>query len=579
MGYYMKSFFFKLFIISCVLLFFFVYVRNVSNTSVSGDPAEVALSDKYAPMTRSERKIISDLIVQTIRDGLDGKQINYPDLDAYPPKWRALKTVYTTINIGSKLRGCQGNFKQEKPFLHAIVDSAYAAAFRDSRFSKLTQKEFEDPDFNFYITVLSEKKPLSFKDEKDIIRQLVPFQYGVILTYKPENKSEKRGLFLPSVWKKNPDPKQFWQKLKKKAHIKENFFSNQFQVTYFPAETIRDLDFIQRQDEVRIQSALTAYKKLFQSDGHVQYEVNFGKEEGTDKNNLVREMGSGYGLAYTYYITHDQTLQPIVKRFLTYVQSMTVPHRNGVLISDNPDKAPAGASAFALLAILYYEQESQDTSFRQLRENIKNGLVSLFEENVGIHRSPICKATSPHYDGETWLSLVMYHIFYPEDKILSKLIPNFNKTMYDKYSDKYLYSFFHWGTQAAAHYFAKTQDPLMHDFLKKQLNIYIDTIPFQAKFSTCSYAEGLGEAALALQGRDEALYKKVLVRLENQLDAVRLLQDVLFQKDKQGKVNLNAKPYLGLFLRAPNRLKTRNDVTQHCLSALLKAQLVFRNVQ
>ena len=530
--------------------------------------------EKVGPMTRSDRQLIFDLIARTIQDGLDGKERFYPELSAYPPKWRAMKTVYTTLNIGNKLRGCRGNLNNPKPLLHAIVDSAYDAAFNDTRFEKLAQEEFDHPDFNYYISVFGEEKPMTFVNETTIIRQLKPFQQGAILTYQPENGEGKRGLFLPSVWKKNPTPEQFWEKLKKKAGLKKDFFLPQFEVRVFPAETVRNLDFVMKQDAERIRTALSAYQKLFRDDGRITYEIDFKNGTTSDKKNLVREMGSGYGLAHAYYLNHDESLRPILSRFLTYVNSITVPHQNGILVTDNPKKISAGASALALLAVLYYEQESQDTTFRQLREGLKNGLVALFEPNVGIHRSPTEAETSPYYDGETWLALVIYNRFHPEDKKLARLMPTLNQTMYDKYAHEYLYNFFHWGTQAAANYFTATKDPLMYDFLKKQLNIYIDTVAFNASHASCSYAEGLAESALALRGKDEALYQKTLERLENQLDAARLLQDA---PSKQ-KVAKDAHPFLGLFLSKPDDLKTRNDITQHCLSALMKAQRVFRDV-
>ena len=539
--------------------------------------SDPVLMDKVGPMTRSERKMISNLIVKTIQDGLDGKERSYPDLNAYPPKWRAMKTVYTTLNIGNKLRGCLGNQNNPKPLLYAIVDSAYAAAFNDPRFPKLTQEEFDNPDFNYYISVFGEEKPLTFLNEQDIIRQLKPLQQGAILIYQSENGEEKRGLFLPSVWKKNPTPEQFWEKLKKKAGLKKNFFSNQFKVLVFPAETIRNLDFVMRQDAQRIQTALTAYQMLFRPNGHITYEINFKTGKSSDKKNLVREMGSGYGLAHAYYLNHDSELQPILERFLGYISSITVPYQNGVLVADNPKKISAGASALALLAVLYYEQESQDVTFQQLRQDLKNGLIALFEPNVGIHRSPTETETSPYYDGETWLALVMYHAFHPEDKELAKLMPTLNKTMYDKYANEYLYNFFHWGTQAAANYLAKTDDPLMYDFLKKQLNIYIDTVDYRAGSSSCSYAEGLAESALALRKKDKLLYQKTLTRLEDQLEVARLLQDIPFKKQKKGEIAENMAPLLGLFLNTSDSLKTRNDITQHCLSALMKAQRVFQD--
>ena len=466
-----------------------LYHENIKNKP---SPKGADIENKVGSMSRLERKMISDLIVQTIQDGLDGKDIKYPDLKDFPAKWSEKKVVYTTLNIGDKLRGCRGNLNNKKPLLYAIIDSAYDAAFNNQRFLKLTQEEFDNPDFNFYITVMGEKKKMLFKNENDIIRKLKPLQYGLILTYETEKGLKKRGLFLPSVWKKYPDPERFWKKLKNKAKLKENFFSEKFEVDYFSAETIKDFDFIARQDALRIEKALTAYKKLFKQDGRITYQIDFENRKIDDKNNLVREMGAGYGLAYAYYITHDETLKPLLKRFLTYAETVALPDADSEVVLKDAYDIPAGASALALLAVLYYEQEAKDTSFEQFRIALKNRLLSLFEVGVGVYSNELSFKTSPYYDGETWLAFSVYNIFYPEDAEVSSLMPILNKTMYHKYSNEYLYNFFHWGSQAAAHQFAENQDELMYDYLKKQMNIYVDNIGFGVGSGSCAYAEGLG---------------------------------------------------------------------------------------
>ncbi len=568
----------KIFLIGCLtFVAFFGHLCCVKNTAFALSNKTVYI-DEIGPVSRSDQKIVSDLVKKTIQNGLNGQPVDYPDLSKYPLQLSSMKKVYITLKIGDKLLGRWGNEEQERPLLHAIVDSVYNAAFKDLRFSDLTQKELESPDFYFYVSVLSEEKDLVFQNEQDIIRQLKPFQSGLTLTYQSKDGERTKAVLLPEDWMENPDPQQFWVRLKEEAGLAGDFFSNQFKVRSFTSETIRDWDFMTQQDEKRIQMAVKAFQKLFQPDGHIQYEIDFETGEKSDLNHLVREMGSGYALSYAYYMTHDQSSVPFLIRFLNYVKNTTVPYQDGLLVADNPDWIFSGASSLALLAVLYYEQESQDTSFQQLREGLKNGLVALFEPGIGIHQSPRETKTSPYYDGETWLALTGYHIFHPEDEALAQLIPVLNQTMYDKYANEYMYQFFHWGTQAAAHQFGYNQDPLMYDFLKKQLDIYIDTIDFHAGSSSCAYAEGLGQSALALRGRDDKLYLKVLARLENQIDVVRLLQDAPFKAEKAGRLSSRTKSLLGLFLNTVNDLKTRNDVTQHCLSALLKAQQVFREV-
>ena len=100
------------------------------------------------PFSKTEREKLFDLVNRAIETGLNGEELTYPDLKAYPLKWQQNRGVYVTLNIGDRLRGCQGTKEAEKPFVYAVMDAAYRAAFQDKRFSKLTWEEYKNPDFN-----------------------------------------------------------------------------------------------------------------------------------------------------------------------------------------------------------------------------------------------------------------------------------------------------------------------------------------------------------------------------------------------------------------------------------------------
>ena len=519
---------------------------------------------KLGPFSREERKILFDLIDKTIEDGIAGKPIHYPDLKNYPEKWREKRGVYVTLNIGEKLRGCLGTQKPKKPFVHALIDAAHDAAFKDDRFDKLTMEEFKNPEFNSYISILGPIQKMSFNTEKDIIDALVPFQTGAILSYE-----EKRGLFLPSVWKKRPKPADFWSRLKRKAKIKEDFFSPNFVVEHFLSEHVRPLETTAKMDKKRIDTALSAFKHMFNKDGTITYTVNFKNGKVTVPGNTVREMGSGYGMAFAYHTLHDKSLQPLLENFLKYADSISQQEGNKAFVVDPKGKIKAGSTALGLLALLYYEKESGDTQFATLREQWKNGLLSLFERGEGISASPTDPTKSPYYEGETWLAFAVYNEFYPEDKEIDQAVSELNEIMYKRYVSEFKYNFFHWGTQAAAKQYALKKTPLMRDYLVKQISIYLNDVEIGAGSSACSYMEALGEAAPLFKG--EPLFQSIIDRIENQLEVPRLLQKKPIDRYEEGKVPENLKPYVGIFLNNYNKLETRNDITQHCLIAMLKA--------
>jgi len=536
--------------------------KNEANTQI----------DKIGPFSRAERKILFDLIDKTIEDGLAGKPIDYPDLKNYPEKWREKRGVYVTINIGEKLRGCQGTQQPEKPFIHAVIDATHRAAFSDPRFDKVTMEDFKNPEFNTYISVLGPFKEMAFKTENDIINSLVPFQTGAILSH-----GKKRGIFLPSVWKKRPSAENFWKRLKRKAKIKDDFFSPDFVIEHFLSENVRPLEKTAKMDEQRIDKAVTAFKNMFNPDGTITYIVNFENGEIKHSGNTVREMGSAYGMAFTYYSTHDKSLKPLLERTFKYAESISQKDGNKALVVDPKGKIKAGSTALALLGLLYYEKESGDTQFATLREQWKNGLLSLFERGEGINTSPTDSKKSPYYEGETWLAFAVYNEFYPEDKELDEAVSELNEIMYKRYVSEFRSNFFHWGTQAAAKQYALKKTPLMYDYLVKQVPLYIYDVKMRPNSASCSYMEAMAEAAPLL--KKEPFFLDLIERIENQLEIPRLLQKIPLDNHAKGKTPENLTPYLGIFLNRSHELETRNDVTQHCLIAMLKANKVLEEFE
>ena len=552
-------------------------IEKNTNKTKSNKKASEIKQEKIGPFTRKEREVLFSIVKKTIQDGLDGKEKEYPDLSKFPKKWSNQAGVFVTLNLGEQLRGCQGNENIEKPFLHMLVDASYKAAFEDPRFPKLTQEEFTSDNFNISISILGALKEMSFKNENDIIKKMRPFEHGKLLTDKRKDGKKIRGFFLPSVWKKRPDPKDFWIGLKKKAKLKKDYWSDTLKVYTFSAEYVQDLDAKAVQDKDKINQAIPALKKLFNEDGSLIYEVSLKTGKISDKHHLVRDMGTGYSLSYVYWATKDSSLKPIAVKFLNYANTLLVKDDNKAFIQDKDGNGKAGAAALLLLSLIYYEQASGDQSFSNMRKELANGLISLFEKDVGSHTSPQNPNTSPYYDGETWLALSVYNYFFPEEKNVAEVMNDLDDTMYKKYYEKYLFNFFHWGSQAAAFRYKKTKNEKMLDFMQHQVSLYIEQ-SLRPNSSTCAYLEGTSEVADAIRDIDLPLYKKVIERMETQIEIPRLLQKQATSKIKASKNN-ETERYLGLFVHDPKETKARNDVTQHCLISMLKAGKVFEDFE
>jgi AmmeMemoRadiSam system protein B/AmmeMemoRadiSam system protein A len=190
-------------------------LRNSGDTA--GDKARVvgygawALEEEDAArLPDMERRTLAKIALESIRAGLEtGRPLAF-DLDKLPWSLRTHRASFVTLTIGGKLRGCIGTLAAERPLAQDVAQSAFAAAFQDPRFPKLTSAEFGAVDIE--VSVLSIPSPVPASSEAELLKHLLPGRDGVIL-----EAGAKRSTFLPDVWKSIPDPHAFLAALRAKA--------------------------------------------------------------------------------------------------------------------------------------------------------------------------------------------------------------------------------------------------------------------------------------------------------------------------------------------------------------------------
>jgi hypothetical protein len=144
---------------------------------------------------------------------------------------------FVTLNKAGQLRGCIGSIQAWRPLLTDVAENACKAAFKDHRFQELTSKEIETGDITMSISVLSPQIPMSFSSEEDFLSQMQPGIDGIVL-----QEGKKRGVFLPVVWEQLPGPEKFLAHLKRKAGLKENYWSNSIQAWRYVTEGVSSKD-------------------------------------------------------------------------------------------------------------------------------------------------------------------------------------------------------------------------------------------------------------------------------------------------------------------------------------------------
>lgn len=136
----------------------------------------------------------------------------------YPQVFYESGACFVTITINERLRGCIGSIFAHKPLLNDLAQNAYKSAFADTRFTAITEEEFEH--IKIAVSLLSEPQPLEFSDEEDLLSKIVPYKDGIII-----QDNGHSAVYLPSVWVQLPDKKDFLNSLKQKAGLSPDYFS------------------------------------------------------------------------------------------------------------------------------------------------------------------------------------------------------------------------------------------------------------------------------------------------------------------------------------------------------------------
>ena len=125
---------------------------------------------------------------------------------------------FVTLTHSGALRGCVGSLESTGPLAQSVADSAFKAAFSDSRFLPLEAAEIED--IIIEISVLSKLEPLTAANRADLVYQLQPGEDGLLL-----RDGNYRATFLPKMWEALSGPEEFLDQLLVKAGLSGDYWS------------------------------------------------------------------------------------------------------------------------------------------------------------------------------------------------------------------------------------------------------------------------------------------------------------------------------------------------------------------
>ena len=131
-----------------------------------------------------------------------------PSLD---PRFSEPGATFVTLTIQGMLRGCIGSPQAHLPLIEDVQENAIRAATMDPRFPPVTASDLDSIEIE--VSVLTPPRPLDCPPVERPQR-VRPGVDGLLLV-----SSYARGLLLPQVWEKIPDPVEFLEILGQKAGL------------------------------------------------------------------------------------------------------------------------------------------------------------------------------------------------------------------------------------------------------------------------------------------------------------------------------------------------------------------------
>lgn len=189
-----------------------------------------SIERSHAQLAPEQRETLLDVARRSIEHGFVTGRPLVVTPSEFHRDLKAVRASFVTLQIRGQLRGCIGHLEAVQPLVVDVAENAFAAAFRDPRFSPLT--EIEWPDVELHLSVLTHPEPMTFEDEADLLDQLRPGEDGLVLQDGPN-----RGTFLPSVWESLPEPADFLAHLKRKAGLAANHWSPHLEVFRYTTES------------------------------------------------------------------------------------------------------------------------------------------------------------------------------------------------------------------------------------------------------------------------------------------------------------------------------------------------------
>lgn len=186
---------------------------------------------QFTDISNDEKNTLLDIAKKSISYGLKNQCALPVDTNNYRHLLQADAATFVTLHLNHRLRGCIGTLEAHQPLITDVSEHAFAAAFQDPRFPKVTKDEANQ--LEIHISILTPAEPMSFSSEKDLLEQIKPGIDGLIL-----QDEFHKGTFLPSVWDQLQKPEDFLNHLKVKAGLNQHDWHDGIKISRYKTISI-----------------------------------------------------------------------------------------------------------------------------------------------------------------------------------------------------------------------------------------------------------------------------------------------------------------------------------------------------
>ena len=224
-------------VFSNIRKFSLIRINLINSSLISGDKSRVVGYGAWflyeGPKNRFIKEYYSEYLLNLCRNVILSRFNKGTIYTGHAPVFNQIGACFVTLKKNNSLRGCIGSIIAHQPLINDIVQHSKDAAFRDPRFNPVAENEVDSLTID--ISLLSEPKKICFKDEQDLLDQMVPFKDGIIIKDK-----NYQAVYLPCVWEDLPDKVMFLNSLKMKAGLPPEYFSNTFEAYRFSTVYIEE---------------------------------------------------------------------------------------------------------------------------------------------------------------------------------------------------------------------------------------------------------------------------------------------------------------------------------------------------